>query len=63
MLFEASDGAHRMTAGGVAVVGDSITLVPTTYTYELLAPAYKKFIKVYSGSDVLYNQVIPGDQP
>lgn len=62
MLFEASDGAHRMTAGGVAVEGTSITLVPTTYTYELLAPAYKKYIKVYSGSDVLYNQVIPGDQ-
>lgn len=62
MLFIADDGAHRITAAGVTVEGTKITLVPTTYTYELIAPAYKKFIKVYSGSDVLCAQVIPGDQ-
>ena len=55
-------GAHRLTAAGATVTGSSITLVPTSYTYNLLAPAYKKFVKVYSGSDKpLYNKVISGD--
>lgn len=43
------------------MTGSSIKLVPTSYTYSLLAPAYKKFVKVYSGSDVRYAKVISGD--
>ena len=49
MLFFGADGnVHRLISGnaGVRVKGSSIRLVPTTYTYELLAPAYKKSIKV-----------------
>lgn len=55
-------GVHRLTAAGATVTGSSIKLVPTSYTYSLLAPAYKKFVKVYSGSDVRYAKVISGDQ-
>ncbi len=51
----------RLTAAGATVTGSSIKLVPTSYTYSLLAPAYKKFVKVYSGSDVRYAKVISGD--
>lgn len=54
-------GVHRLTAAGATVTGSSIKLVPTSYTYSLLAPAYKKFVKVYSGSDVRYAKVISGD--
>lgn len=66
MLFigtngEGVTGAHRLTAAGATVTGSSIKLVPTSYTYNLLAPAYKKFVKVYNGSDVLYANVISGD--
>lgn len=66
MLFEGADGqVHRLKSGviGTTVKGNSIRLVPTTYTYELLAPAYKKFITVtnanVSGSNL--GKVIPGD--
>lgn len=55
-------GVHRLTAAGATVTGTSIKLIPTSYTYNLLAPAYKKFVKVYSGSDVRFAKVIPGDQ-
>lgn len=54
-------GVHRLTAAGATVTGTSIKLIPTSYTYSLLAPAYKKFVKVYSGSDVRYAKVISGD--
>jgi hypothetical protein len=54
-------GVHRLTAAGATVTGSSIKLVPTSYTYSLLAPAYKKFVKVYSGSDVRFAKVISGD--
>lgn len=55
------DGVHRLTAAGATVKGTSIKLIPTSYTYSLLAPAYKKFVKVYSGSDVRFAKVISGD--
>lgn len=64
MLFEANNNVHRLLAGetGTRVKGSSITLIPTTYTYELLAPAYKKFVKVYDKNtkSVLYGKVISG---
>ena len=66
MLYDGADGyAHRLIsgAGGVRVKGTSINLVPTTYTYELLAPAYKKFITVtnHKMSGTNLNKVINGD--
>lgn len=56
------DGVHRLTAAGATVTGSSIKLIPTSYTYSLLAPAYKKFVKVYKDGDVRFAKVIPGDQ-
>lgn len=66
MLYDGADGyAHRLISGvgGVRVKGTSINLVPTTYTYELLAPAYKKFITVtnHKMSGTNLNKVINGD--
>lgn len=55
-------GVHRLTAAGATVTGTSIKLIPTSYTYSLLAPAYKKFVKVYKDGDVRFAKVIPGDQ-
>lgn len=66
MLFFGADGnVHRLISGnaGVLVKGSSIRLVPTTYTYELLAPAYKKFITVTNAnvSGTNLGKVISGD--
>ena len=66
MLFEGADGqVHRLKSGviGTTVKGSSIRLVPTTYTYELLAPAYKKFVTVTNANLSGYNlgKVISGD--
>ncbi len=66
MLFEGADGqVHRLKSGvtGTTVKGSSIRLVPTTYTYELLAPAYKKFVTVTNAnlSGTNLGKVIPGD--
>jgi predicted nucleic acid-binding Zn-ribbon protein len=66
MLFEGADGqVHRLLSGvtGITVKGSSIRLVPTTYTYELLAPAYKKFITVTNAnlSGTNLGKVISGD--
>ena len=43
-----NDGLSRLTTGvnGTRVKGTEITLVPTSYTAELLAPAYKKVVAV-----------------
>ena len=43
-----NDGLSRVTTGvnGTRVKGTEITLVPTSYTAELLAPAYKKVVAV-----------------
>lgn len=66
MLFEGADGqVHRLLSGvtGTTVKGSSIRLIPTTYTYELLAPAYKKFITVTNAnlSGTNLGKVISGD--
>ena len=66
MLFFGADGnVHRLISGnaGVLVKGSSIRLVPTTYTYELLAPAYKKFVTVTNAnlSGTNLGKVISGD--
>ena len=49
MLFIDNDGTlGRVTASstGLQIVGNAITLIPTSYTAELFAPAFKKFIAV-----------------
>ena len=37
-----------------------VTLVPTSWTAEVFAPAFKKYIKVENGSNVVYESVIDG---
>lgn len=64
MLFETTDGAYRLRGGGTNISGTSIKLIPTTYTYELLAPAYKKYVTVLGHPEMTgtnLNKVINGD--
>lgn len=49
LLFSDANGnVHRVTTAttGTQVTGSAIVLAPTSYTAELFAPAYKKFIAV-----------------
>lgn len=61
LLFDAGRDVHRFVAGEATVSGSSIRLVPTSYTRELIAPAYKKYIHVYAAGHDAYNKVFDGD--
>lgn len=37
-----------------------VTLIPTSYTAEILAPAFMKYIKVETDSDVIFEDVVDG---
>lgn len=53
LLFTTGDGnVARVTTAtsGRPVIGSSVTLIPTSYTLELFAPAYKKFVKCTSSN-------------
>ena len=58
LLVKDSKGLHRATGS----FSGQISLVPTSYTAELLAPAYKKFIAItkVNGSDAVASDN-PGD--
>ena len=58
LLVKDANGLHRATGS----YSGQISLVPTSYTAELLAPAYKKFIAVIkvNGSDAVASDN-PGD--
>ncbi len=57
ILYEASDGSFHPMSNDPAhpskftAAGGGIVLYPTSYTAELLAPAYQKYIAVVSGPD------------
>jgi ElaB/YqjD/DUF883 family membrane-anchored ribosome-binding protein len=53
MLYEASDGSYAQLSAAKAFPtqvtvagGNAINLIPTSYTAEILAPAYKKYVVV-----------------
>lgn len=53
MLYSANDGAfHQVSNSSVAPTtlvlngGDGITLHPTSYTYDMIAPSFKKYVAV-----------------
>lgn len=63
LLLDDGKAVHRVTAAGITVPAGTCWLVPTTYTYELLAPAYKKYVHIYNtktGADV-FNGIINGN--
>lgn len=63
LLLDDGKAVHRVTAAGITVPAGTYWLVPTTYTYELLAPAYKKYVHIYNtktGADV-FNGIINGN--
>ena len=57
ILYEASDGSFHPMSNDPAhpskftAAGGGIVLYPTSYTAELLAPAYQKYIAVVGGPD------------
>ena len=54
LLFEGENGVNRVVSGATLKAG-SVTLLPTTATNELLAPAFKKYISVNGEGEVLTN--------
>lgn len=62
MLYSGNDGAfHQVSNSSVAPTtlvlngGDGITLHPTSYTYDMIAPSFKKYVavtKVYDANGV-----------
>ena len=52
LLFTTTNGVARATTAtmGTPVKGTSVTLLPTSYSLELFAPAYKKFVKCTSSN-------------
>ena len=45
MLFQGSNGVNRLSSGASFKAGE-YDLIPTTMTYEVIAPAYKKYVAV-----------------
>ena len=54
LLFEGENGVNRVVSGATLKAG-KVTLLPTTVTNELLAPAFKKYISVNGEGKVLTN--------
>lgn len=68
MLYSANDGAfHQVSNSSVAPTtlvlngGDGITLHPTSYTYDMIAPSFKKYVavtKVYDTKTGVTNETL-----
>ena len=68
MLYSANDGAfHQVSNSSVAPTtlvlngGDGITLHPTSYTYDMIAPSFKKYVavtKVYDTKTRVTDEVL-----
>ena len=68
MLYSANDGAfHQVSNSSVMPTtlvlngGDGITLHPTSYTYDMIAPSFKKYVavtKVYDTKTGATNEVL-----
>ncbi len=67
ILYEANDGSlHPMSndpahPSKFTAAGGGIVLYPTSYTGELLAPAYQKFIAVVDGPGVAVSNINSGE--
>lgn len=67
ILYEASDGSFHPMSNDPAhpstftAAGGGIVLYPTSYTGELLAPAYQKFIAVVDGPGVAVSSINSGE--
>ena len=67
ILYEASDGSFHPLSNDPAhpstfkAAGGGIVLYPTSYTGELLAPAYQKFIAVVDGPGVAVSNINSGE--
>lgn len=67
ILYEASDGSFHPMSNDPAhpstfkAAGGGIVLYPTSYTGELLAPAYQKFIAVVDGPGVAVSNINSGE--
>jgi hypothetical protein len=55
VLVENENGGVNRLISGVTLKAGKVTLLPTTITNELLAPAFKKYIAVNGEGEVLTN--------
>lgn len=62
MLFKDGEGFHRFVAGKASVKAGEVTFVPTTYNYELIAPAYKKYVRIFGAGGNVVDKVYNGNE-
>ena len=55
VLVENENGGVNRLVSGVTLKAGKVTLLPTTVTNELLAPAFKKYIAVNGKGEILTN--------
>ena len=58
LLYQGSEGVNRLAPGVSVKAGAEIDLIPTTMTYELFAPAYKKYVAVIGKDGKAKNPVV-----
>ena len=58
LLYQGSEGVNRLASGMSVKAGAEIDLIPTTMTYELFAPAYKKYVAVIGKDGKAKNPVV-----
>ena len=46
MLYGDNSGVNRLTTGATIKAGAQVTLIPTTVSYEVIAPVYKKYVAI-----------------
>ena len=46
MLYGNNSGVSRLTTGATIKAGAQVTLIPTTVSYEVIAPVYKKYVAI-----------------
>ena len=46
MLYGDNSGVSRLTTGATIKAGAQVTLIPTTVSYEVIAPVYKKYVAI-----------------
>ena len=58
LLYQGSEGVNRLADGISVKAGAEIDLIPTTMTFELFAPAYKKYVAVIGKDGKAKNPVV-----
>lgn len=58
MLYGDNSGVSRLTTGATIKAGAQVTLIPTTVSYEVIAPVYKKYVAIIGKDGKVRDAVI-----